>query len=124
MVRTSRTMSVTSETEKSKSSRGKIQDGGQATDGSNNASKQSPVVKDKHTHSPLNRSGSRRLPDIPNVHSTPKRSDAEEEGPVCISITCRKVVLESENAVCCNKCHRWVSPSLCWIQPNRIQTFD
>ena len=38
---------------------------------------------------------------------TPKRSDAEEEGPVCISITCRKVVLESENAVCCNKCHRW-----------------
>lgn len=104
MVRTSRTKSVNSD-EKSKSSRGKIQDGGRATDGSD-ASKQTPVVKDKHTHSPLNRSGARRLPDIPS-HSTPKHSDVVEEGPVCVSITCRRDVLESENAVCCNKCHRW-----------------
>ena len=108
MVRT-RGKSVTSETEKSKSSRGKskIQDGGQTADGNSEASKQSPINKGKH--SPMNTSSSRKLPEIPIAHShssTPKRKE-DEDGPICTSLACLNVVLDSDNAVCCNKCHRW-----------------
>ena len=110
MVRT-RGKSVTSETEKSKSSRGKskIQDGGQTADGNSEASKQSPLNKGKH--SPMNTNSSRKLPEIPIAHShssTPKRTCKEDEdGSICTSLACLNVVLDSDNAVCCNKCHRW-----------------
>ena len=118
MVRTSRSKSVSESQEKSRLKKTKIQDGGQGHDKSGNYGKQSPMLspmasstvrKSRGMHSPLNLSGSRKLPSLPTDINSPRVKDQEKtEEILCALLTCRKEVKESDNAVSCNKCNRWL----------------
>ena len=119
MVRTSRVPSASSDSHgRLKTRKPKIQDGGQGNEirGGNNTSgissnqSTSPAVRNRH--SPLNLSGSRKLPETP-VHSKSLLKHVESNGEIqnqsidCAHLICRKEVFEHDNAVCCNKCNRW-----------------
>ena len=118
MVRTNKTPSVSSDTQdRLKTRKSKIQDGGlRDASGTSNSSKQtSPLVRGRH--SPLNTSGPPMLPEIPSASSSPRnnhhsiKEGAEPVDLECALISCRKVVKDSDNAVCCNKCSRWLHQS-------------
>ena len=119
---TSRSKSVSDSQDKSKVKKSKIQDGGSGHDNSGNSGKQSPMpgaispisssttrkARGMHT-SPLNLSGPRKLPPLPTGNNSP--TIKEKEVIICALLTCRKEVKESDNAVSCNKCNRWLHQS-------------
>ena len=71
-------------------------------------------LKDRDTHttsSPLNLSGSTRLPSLSTDRNSPFASDQELETIKCALLSCRKEAKESDTAVSCNKCNRWLHHS-------------
>ncbi len=114
MVKTTRSKSVSAIHSDSTKTRGKlkIQDGRQDNGGSSKQSDSPVAVRSKHSPKMnSSTSGSRILPDIPDISRTPKTMGSEigdDRQPMCAVLECNKPVIDSENAVCCDKCYRWV----------------